>query len=131
MKRHVLDHLALKAGLAGTGSERERHEFSRLVHSATVGGSVLSVPALCLADGAILRPAIAGHVAALLADAPVGSLDVVGLTRTAQWSAVRAAFPTLRWPASHAVLHSLMIEAPIMTTDRGAYLDAPVEFIVL
>ena len=120
MSSYILDHLALTAGLGGTGSEHQRRETSRLLHATVEGGPSLVVPALCLAETAGARPAIAGHLAALITDAPAGTIEVAGLVRTPQWDAVRQTFPDLSWPAVHAAVHAIATGTPIMTTDLTA-----------
>jgi hypothetical protein len=79
---YVLDDLALIAGLAGAGSEHHRRELSRLLHGSIDGGPTLDIPALCLTAAGMVRPAVAGHLADILAAASVGVIDVSGLSRT-------------------------------------------------
>lgn len=131
MNGYVLDHLALTAGLAGTGSEHQRREISRLLHSAIEGGPSLSVPALCLAATVCVRPAVAEHVAVLIADAPSGTIEGLGLVRTPQLDAVRETFPDLDWPAVHAVVHAVTGGAPLLTADASQYAGVPVDLLVL
>jgi hypothetical protein len=128
---YILDHLALTAGLAGTGSEHQRRETSRLLHAAVDGGPSLVVPALCLAEAAGTRPAIAEQLAALITDAPAGTVEVAGLVRTPQWDAVRLTFRDLSWPAVHAAAHAITTGTPIMTTDLTAYTGVPVDILLL
>jgi hypothetical protein len=90
---YVLDHLALTAGLAGRGTEHQQREMSRLLISAMDGGPPLTLPAVCLAVTAEERPGVANHVAALVADAPDGAIEVSGLARTRQLDALREEFP--------------------------------------
>jgi hypothetical protein len=61
VKRYVLDHMALTAGLTVHGSERHRREMSRLLHDALEGGPTLAVPAVCLAAS---TASVAAHTAA-------------------------------------------------------------------
>ena len=49
MSGYVLDHHAVIAGLAGTGSEHHLRELSHLLALAIDGGPTVVVPALCLA----------------------------------------------------------------------------------
>lgn len=131
MSGYILDHLTLSAGLAGTGSEHQRRETSRLLHAAVDGGPPLAVPALCLAETAGLRPAVAAHLAALITDAPAGALQIIGAVRTPQWDAVRQTFPELSWPALHAAVQAIATGTPIMTTDLTAYNAVPVDVLLL
>jgi protein-L-isoaspartate(D-aspartate) O-methyltransferase len=71
---YVLDDLALSAGLVGTGGEHHRRELSRLLRGAIDGGPTLDVPALCLAEAAAARPALARHLADIIAVAPAGAI---------------------------------------------------------
>ncbi|WP_239376379.1 hypothetical protein [Frankia sp. Cj5] len=77
----VLDDLVLSAGLAGTGNEHHRRELSRLLRGAIDGGPALDVPALCLAEVTAARPALAGHLADIIAAALTGAIDICGLSR--------------------------------------------------
>jgi hypothetical protein len=97
---YVLDHLALTAGLTGAGSEHERREFSRVLQAALEGGPTIAVPAVCLATTAGVGPAVVGHLAELLADAPPGAIELPGLTRTPPLDALRQTFPPGRAAAA-------------------------------
>lgn len=131
MNGYILDHLTLSAGLAATGSEHQRRETSHLLHAAVDGGPPLVVPALCLAETGGQRPAVAGHLVALVTDAPAGALQIVGVARTPQWDAVRQTFPGLGWLALHAAVHAITTGMPIMTTDPDAYRGVPLDVLVL
>ena len=67
MSGYVLDHHAVIAGLAGTGSEHHRRQVSRLPSAAIHGGPNVAIPALCLAATAASRPAVTGHLGELIA----------------------------------------------------------------
>jgi hypothetical protein len=128
---YILDDLALSAGLVGTGTEYHRREVSRLLHAAVEGGPTLDIPALCLSAAAAARPALAGHLADIVAGAPAGAVDVCGLTRTGQLDQLRAAQPGLDWPATHAAVHALATGLPILTVMPGRYADVPVDVMAL
>jgi hypothetical protein len=87
---YILDDSALIAGLAGDGSEHHRRELSRLVHGAIDGGPALDIPAFCLTTAAVARPALADHLAELIAAAPPGAIGICRLTRTAHLDALRS-----------------------------------------
>lgn len=131
MSGHVLDDLVLAAGLAGKGSEHHRRELSRLLRGAIDGGPTLVVPALCLADASVLRPAVVGHLADIIAAAPPGLIDVCGLTRSVRLDALRVAHPGLSWPATHAAVHALTTGLPILTVDPGRYRGVAVDVLSL
>jgi hypothetical protein len=118
---YVVDDLALIAGLAGHGSEHQRRELSRLLHCAIDGGPALEVPALCLTAAATARPAIAEHLADMIAAAPSGSIAVGGFTRTAHLDALIVLQPRLGWPATQAAAHALGRGVPILTVDQDRY----------
>jgi hypothetical protein len=103
------------AGLAGTGSERERRELSRLLHGAIDGGPTLDIPALCLADAGSTRPGLAKHLAEIVAAAPAGAIGVSGLIRTGHLNALRAFRPDLAWPATQAAAQALATGSPVLT----------------
>jgi hypothetical protein len=128
----VLDDLALAAGLGGTGTEHERHRISWRLHTATQGsGPSLILPALCLAAVTGIRPAAADHIAALVATAPPGTLQVAGLARTSQLDAVRDTFPALSWAALHAVSCALDADVPLITNRPQDYTGVPLPIIPL
>ncbi len=131
MSGYVLDDLALGAGLAGTGSEHQRRELSRLLRGAIDGGPTLDVPALCLAEATAARPALAGHLADIIAAAPVGAIDICGLTRTGPLDTLRAQNPRLIWPATHAAVLALTTGLPILTVDSDRYSGVAVDVLSL
>ena len=128
---YVVDHSATTAGLTDGGSESQRRALSKYVHAAANGGPRLAFPAICLAATAEVRPAIADHVAMLVADAPRGTIEVSRLTRGPQLEVLREQFPGLDWPAAHAVLQALLNDEPIMTAETTAYAGVPVEILAL
>jgi predicted nucleic acid-binding protein len=128
---YVLDDLVLIAGMAATGKEHHRRELSRLLHGAIDGGPEIKIPALCLAAAAALRPAIADHIADILAAAPAGAIDVCGLTRTAHLDALLALRPGLGWPATHAAAHALAAGLPVLTVDPNRYTGVGLDVLPL
>jgi hypothetical protein len=128
---YVLDHHAVVAGLAGTGSEHHRREVSRLLASAVEGGPTVVVPALCLAVTARVRPAVVGHLADLIASTRPGVITVPGLERTPTLDAVRQVYPALDWPAAHAVTVAIATAAPLVTTEPSDYTGIPVDILDL
>ncbi len=131
MSGYVLDDLALSAGLAGTGSEHHRRELSRLLRGAIDGGPSLDVPALCLAEATTARPALAGHLAEIIAAAPAGAIDVCGLSRTGHLDNLRARHPDLGWPATHAAMLAIATGLPILTVGSDRYGGVPVDVLSL
>ena len=131
MSGYVLDHHAVIAGLAGTGSEHHRREISRLLVSAIDGGPTVAVPALCLAVTAGVRPAVIGHMADLIASAGTGVITVPGLERTATLDAVREVYPGLDWPAAHAVAVAIATAMPLITTEPSDYTGVLVDVLDL
>jgi hypothetical protein len=128
----VLDDLALAAGLAGTGTEHERHRMSWRLHTATqASGPSLILPALCLAAVTGIRPAVADHIAALVASAPAGTLPIAGLIRSTQLDAVRDTFPALSWAGIHAVSCALDADVPLITNRPKDYTGIPLPIIPL
>jgi hypothetical protein len=128
---YVLDDLALSAGLAGTGSEHHRRELSRLLRGAIDGGPRLDVPALCLAAATAVRPALAGHLADILAVAPPNAINVSALARSRTLDTLRAAHPSLCWPGTHAATHALDTRRPVLTVDSRRYRDVSVDVLSL
>ena len=131
MTGYVVDDLALIAGLAGTGSELHRRELSRLLHGAIDGGPTLDIPALCLTAACVVRPAVAGHLADILAAAPVSAIEVSGLSRTGHLDALRAFRPELVWPATHAAARALASRMPVLTVDPDRYVGTGVDVLSL
>lgn len=131
MSRYVLDHHTLTAGLAGAGSEHHRREVSRLLTSAIDGGPAVAVPALCLAVTAGQRPAVAGHLADLIASTTPGVITVPGLERTPALDAVHEAYPHLDWPAAHAATIAMATASPLITTTPPTYTGIPVDVLDL
>jgi hypothetical protein len=131
MSGYVLDDLALAAGLAGTGSEHHRRELSRLVRGAIDGGPTLDVPALCLNAATIARPALADHLADIIAAAPPGTIDVCGLSRSARLDTLRAIHPRLGWAATHAATQAAATARPILTVDASRYAGVAVDVLAL
>jgi hypothetical protein len=78
-----------------------------------------------------VRPAVAGHLAMLIAEAPPGTLEVAGLTRVAQLDAIRQTFSTLDWGSLHVVDAALGTGAFILTTDPAAYAGVPLSTLEL
>jgi hypothetical protein len=128
---YVLDDLALSAGLAGTGSEHHRRELSRLLRGAIDGGPSLDVPALRLAEATATRPALAGHLADLIAVAPAGAIDICGLSRTGYLDSLRQQNPRLEWPATHAAVLALSTGLPILTVGSDRYGGVAVDVLSL
>jgi len=128
---YVLDHHALVAGLAGTGSEHHRREVSRLLTSAIDGGPTVAIPALCLAAAAAVRPAVAGHLADLIATTDVGVITVPGLERSPTLDAVRGVYPQLGWSAIHAVTVAVSTATSLITADPSGYLGISVDVLDL
>jgi len=128
---YVLDHHAVIAGLAGTGSEHHRREVSRLLVPAVEGGPTVAGPALCLAATATVRPAAAGHLADLIASTDTGVVTVPGLERTPTLDAVRQVYPALDWPAAHAVTVAIATAMPLITTEPSGYTGVPVDILDL
>jgi hypothetical protein len=128
---YVLDHHAVIAGLAGTGSEHHRREVSRILTSAIDGGPAVAIPALCLAVTAGVRLAVIGHVADLIASTGFGVITVPGLERPPTLDAVREVYPQLDWPAAHAVSVAITTATPLITTDPSGYTGVPVDVLDL
>jgi hypothetical protein len=128
---YVLDDLVLTAGLAGTGREHHRRELSRLLHGAIAGGPALDIPACCLAAAALIRPALADHLADILAAAPPGAINITGLTRTSHLDTLRASHPQIGWPIAHAAAHAQTTGRPLLTTDPHRYADISVGVLTL
>jgi hypothetical protein len=95
---YVLDDLALSAGLAGIGNEHHRREVSRLLRGAIDGGPRLDVPALCLTAATAMRPALADHLADIVAAAPPDAIKVSALARSAVLDTLRMTHPHLAGP---------------------------------
>lgn len=131
MSGYVLDDRVLTAGLASAGSEHHRRELSRLLHSAIDGGPMLDLPALCLATAAVVRPAIADHIADIVVVAPPGAVTISGLTRTAQLDVLLSWSPTLGWPAAHAASRALATGLPVLTVDPDRYAKTGVDVLTL
>lgn len=131
MNGYVLDDLALVAGLSGAGSEHHRRELSRLLHDAAEGGPAVVVPALCLAQATTARPAIAGHLAEVVATTPRGAVEVCGLGRSEHLDRLRTANPWLDWPATHAAVHATITDRPILTTHTDRYTGIAVDVLTL
>jgi len=128
---YVLDHWALTAGLAGAGSEHHRRELSRLLRGAIDGGPILAVPALCLTAATALRPTIADHLAEIIVAAPPGAIDVCGLTRSAPLETLRASYPGLGWPATHAAAHAVATGLPVLTLEPTRYHGVAIDLLSL
>lgn len=128
---YIVDDLALIAGLTGISQEHHRREVSRLVHGAVQGGPVIEVPACCLAAAAVVRPALAGHMAELVAEAPPGAIEICGLTRSSHLDALRTFRPHLDWPAAHAAVHALTTGLPVVTTDTDRYVGLGIDVLDL
>jgi hypothetical protein len=128
---YILDDSALIAGLAGAGSEHHRRELSRLIHGAIDGGPALDIPALCLTTATVVRPALADHLAELIAAAPPGAIGICGLTRTAHLDALRALCPQLGWPATHAAARALATGLPVLTVGADRYSKVGVDVLSL
>lgn len=131
MSGYVLDDFALSAGLAGTGSEHHRRELSRLLRGAIDGGPRLDVPALCLAAVAALRPALANHLADIVAAAPPEAINVSALARSRALDTLRATHPRLDWPATHAATRALATHLPILTVDSMRYRGVSIDVLSL
>ncbi len=89
------------------------------------------MPALCLAEATAARPAIAGHLADIIAVAPAGAIDICGLTRTGYLGTLRSHNPHLDWPASHAAMLALATGLPVLTVDSDRYGGVPVNVLSL
>ena len=132
MSGAVLDDLALAAGLGGTGTGHEQQRFSWRLHTATAGdGPALILPALCVATVAGIRAAVTDHIAALVATAALGTLQVAALVRSPQLDAVRETFPALSWPAIHAVVCALEADVPLITSRPQDYVGVPLPVLPL
>jgi hypothetical protein len=128
---YVLDDLALIAGLTADGDEHHRRELSRLLIAAVNRGPFIAVPALCLTTAAVRRPAIAGHLAELVTGGPPGTIEIVGLVRTAEVAQLRTEHPRIGWPALHATSTAAAGRVPVVTTDPNRYASTVVEAISL
>ncbi|BCB87651.1 PIN domain-containing protein [Phytohabitans suffuscus] len=128
---YVLDDLALVAGLAGTAGEQPRRGLSWLIHSAVTGAVALDVPALCLAEATTARRSIATHVADLVASAPPGAVAVREFVRDAGLDAVLTADPSLDWAGTHAALHALGTDQPIVTPRPERYAGLGIDVVPL
>jgi hypothetical protein len=129
-QRLILDHTALAAGLGLDSPPTARQALSQLLHAAVEGGPRLIVPALCLAAAASERAGLAEHLAALLAQAPPGAIEVRGLLRDARLDAAQVLLPERPWPVLHAV-HCCLTGSPVVTADPGAYLGSGVDTLSL
>jgi len=118
---YVLDDLALTAGLDEFSEEHHRREFSRLLRDAIDGGPGLAIPALCLAGAAVVRSAIADHIAAIVAVAPPHAVDVIGFARTERLEQFRSDHPYAAWPVVAAAVHAMAAGWPVLTTHLGRY----------
>jgi len=127
---YVLDDVALIAGLVGN-IEHHRRELSRLLHDAIDGGPTLEIPALCLSTAALARPAIADHVADLVAAAPTDAIAVAGLVRTDHLDALLALCPGLGWPATHAAVRALIAGSPVLTAAPDRYTGTGVDILAM
>jgi hypothetical protein len=121
----------LIAGLGGDGSEYHRRELSRVLQAATLGGPTLDIPAYCLAVAAVVRTAIADHLADMIAAAPPGAIDVRGLSRTSHLDALRAFHPDVTWPTAHATVHALATGLPVLTVLPDRYAAFGLDVLVL
>ena len=121
MSGYVIDDLALAAGLAGTGTEHDRRELSRLIADAVRGGPGLHVPALCAWEAEHVRPGIVDHVVGLVAAAPPGAIGIAGLARTPALDGLLGLRQRVGWPAASAAAHALQTGARIITVDPGRY----------
>jgi hypothetical protein len=128
---YVLDDLALSAGLAGIGSEHHRREVSRLLRGAIDGGPRLDVPALCLTAATVMRPALADHLADIVAAAPPDAIKVSALARSAVLDTLRMTHPHLGWPGTHAAMHALVGRLPILTLDSDRYRGVAIDVLSL
>jgi hypothetical protein len=90
-----------------------------------------TVPAFCLATASVARPALADHLADLIAVAPPGAIDVCGLTRTSHPDALRALCPQLGWPATHAAARALATGQPVLTVGPDRYIGVGVDVLTL
>jgi len=128
---YILDDLALAAGLANAGSEHHRRELSRLFHGAVDGGPTLDLPALCLTTATLARPAVADHVADIVAAAPPGAVTISGLIRTAHLDALLSWAPALGWPATHAAVRAMATGLPVLTVAPDRYAKAGIDVLTL
>jgi hypothetical protein len=128
---YVIDDLVLITGLADPRQERHRRELSRLVHGAIEGGPALDVPACCLVAAALTRPALADHLADLIAAAPPGAINVSGLTRGDHLDALRTFHPDLNWSTAHAAVRALTTGLPVLTTEPDRYTQLGVDVLAL
>lgn len=129
MNTYVVDDAALVAGLAA-GTESQRRELSRLLHGALEGGPSLHLPALCLTAAAIVRPAIADHVAMLVTHTITGAVEIRGLTG-GQLAGLVAEHPGLGYAGAHAASEAMRHGSVVITTDAARYADIPVSAIAL
>jgi hypothetical protein len=128
---YVLDDLALIMGLTAKGAEQDRRELSRFLVAAIHGGPAIAVPALCLCAAVVHRAEVADHLAELVAGSPVGAVEIVGLTRTAEVAQLRAEHPGLSWPALHAAAVAASARIPVVTTEPARYTSTVIEAIRL
>jgi hypothetical protein len=77
------------------------------------------------------RAEVADRLAELVAGSPVGAVDIVGLTRTAEVAQLRAEHPGLSWPALHAAAVATDARIPVVTTEPARYTSTVIEAIRL
>lgn len=102
----------------------------RCVGSAGCSAIVhMDVPALCLAEATAVRPALAGHLADIIAAAPVDAIDICGLTRVGHLDTLREQVPRPVWPATHAAVLALTTGLPTLTIDSDRYSGVAVDML--
>ena len=131
MTTYVVDDLVLTAGLADLGQEHHRRELSRLLHDAMAGGPGVDVPACCLVAAAVVRPALADHVADLMAAAPPGAINICGLSRILRLDSVRRFHRDHTWPTAHAAVHALTARLPLVTIEPMRYAGLGLDVMTL
>ncbi|EFC85161.1 hypothetical protein [Parafrankia sp. EUN1f] len=131
MSGYILDDLALRAGLVGSGSQHQRRELSRLLHDAVEGGPPLEIPSLCLAQVVLGQPALTDHLADIIAAAPCGAIAICGLARTDEVDLLAAYRPQPDWPVLHAAVAALAMGWPILTAQADRYARLPVDALSL
>lgn len=83
----------------------------------------MHIPALCLTEAAVVRPAVAAHAAELVASTPPGVVEVCGFARTDHLDALHALYPGLDWPATQAADHARDADLILVSTDPDRYRD--------
>ncbi len=79
----------------------------------------------------MVGPAVAEHLADIIAAAPPGAIDVCGLTRTDHLDTLRTFRPGLAWPATHAAARTLATGLPVLTVDADRYVGTGVDVLTL